>query len=135
MIPEERFGRWVAIGLPLFFIVAVMGAVAIHSGCAVPWREILLPSGLFLGIQIGFYICAFWAGKSARHHNRYWPMPLLVGSYLWATGLVVMHYGSSWGILPHYGGWRDFSVLMFLITLFMWIFAVKFGPRLMKTRE
>ena len=130
LTPEERFGKWVAIGVPLFFVAAIAGTIAIHTGYTVPWRQLLLPAGLFVGIQIGFYMCAFWAGKWARHQNQYWPMSLLIGFYLWAAGLIAMHYGSSWGILPPYGGWRNFSICMALLTVFGWLIAVRLSPKI-----
>jgi hypothetical protein len=53
MIPEERFGRWVAIGVPLLLSIGIVGIATIHMGYAIPWAELLIPSSVFVGIQIG----------------------------------------------------------------------------------
>jgi hypothetical protein len=130
MIPEERFARWFGIGAPLFLLIAIAGAVVIHSGYAVPWRQLLVPISLFVGVQLGAYIAAFWAGKWIRQHGQYGPMPLLGGFYLWGTGLVIMHYGSKWGILPSDVDYFSFSVYMTLSTVIAWLLMAKFGKGL-----
>ena len=129
MIPEERLGKWVAIGVPLFLVVGIAGTVVIHMGYAVPWRHLLIPVSLFVGLQIGFYVGAFWAGKWARQQSRYWPMSILVGLYLWGTSLILMRYGARWGILPSYGDYFSFSVCMALVMVIAWFLALRFGKK------
>lgn len=130
MIPEERFGRWLGIGAPLFLLLAVAISVIIHMGYAVPWRQLLIPISLFVGVQIGAYIAAFWAGKWVRRHGRYGPASLLGGIYLWGTGLMIMRYGAEWRILPSDDDCFSFSVFMVLITVIAWLVMAKFGQKL-----
>jgi hypothetical protein len=130
MIPEERFGRWTAIGVPLFLLVGIIGSFAIHIGYAVSWAHLFVPAGLFVALQIGAYLGAFWAGKWGRQKKRFWPMALLSGLYLWGAGMIIMHYGARWGILPSFGDSFSFSVCMVFVTMIAWFVAVKFGHKI-----
>ena len=117
MVPEERFGRWVAIGVPLFLIGGIVGSIVIHLGAGISWVDIFLPAALFVGLQIGSYLCAFWAGKLARKQGITWPMALLSGFYLWGSGLLIIHYGTEWKLLPPIGDAVSFSLCMVLVTV------------------
>jgi len=130
MIPEERFGRWAAIGVPLFLLVGIIGSVVIHVGYAVSWAHLFVPTALFVGLQIGSYLEAFWVGKWGRQKKRFWPMALLSGFYLWGAGMIIMTYGARWGILPSFGDSRGFSVCMALITVIAGLLLAKFGQKL-----
>jgi hypothetical protein len=116
--------------VPLFLAVAIAGIAIIRMGYAIAWGQLLVPSGMFVGIQIGFYMGAFWAGKWARQRGRYWPISLLAGFYLWGTGLMIMHYGVRWGILPSFGDSFGFSICMALVTVIASFLAVKFGHKI-----
>jgi len=129
MNPEERFQRWIAIGMPLLVSGGIACIVAIHLGYQIPWQHLFVPAGLYVGLQIGFFMSAFWARKLARLQGRFGPMVLLCGFYLWGTGVILIHYGAKWGILPSNNDCFSFSVLMAAITVILWILAVKFGKK------
>lgn len=126
MIPEERFGRWVAIGVPSLLIIGVSGVSVIHTCYAIVWRQLLIPFSLYIGLQIGAYIGAFWTGKWARQQSRYWPLFWLAVFYSWGTGLIIIRYGVQWKILPAYGTPLSFSLCMAVVTVIAFL-AVKFG--------
>jgi RsiW-degrading membrane proteinase PrsW (M82 family) len=117
MIPEERFGRWLAIGVPILLTFGILGATVIRSVSQVPWSQLVFPFSIALGFQIAFYAGAFWAGKWARNEGRYRPLTLLVAMYLWGAGLILMRYGFQFGLLPGPNDFYPFSVCMFLLTV------------------
>ena len=128
MIPEKRFARWAAIGVPLLLVGGAVGTVAIHTGCNVSWQHLLPPAGLFVALQIGAYLCAFWAGNCAREQGRFGPMSLLAGFSLWGEGYIVIHFGAEWGILPsNDDDFVFFSIFMALVTAISWLIFARFG--------
>lgn len=130
MNSEERFGKWVAVGMPLLLGGGIVGTIAVHMGYQIFWRHLLIPASLYVALQIGAYLGAFWARKCARQQSRYWPMFLLSGFYLWATGWIILQYGSRWGILPRFDDFLGFSILMALTTAIICFVAVKFGRKI-----
>lgn len=129
MIPEKRFGRWVSIGVPAIILEGIVVALFVHLHYLISLRDLFPPVVLCLAIQIGFFICAFWAGKLAREGQRFGPISLLVGFSLWGTVLIVMHYGPLWGILSPVGDPLSFSIFMLFVTLASWFTMTKTRPK------
>jgi hypothetical protein len=129
MIPEERFGRWVSIGIPAILLEGIATALFVHIHYLIALHDLLPPLVLCLAIQIGFFICAFWAGKLAREQRRLGPMSFLVGFSLWGMVLIVMHYGPLWGILSPVGDPLSFSIFMVFVTLASWLIMNKTRPK------
>ena len=121
MIPDERFGRWVSIGVPAILIEGVAVVLLAHLRYLIALHDLLPPVALGLTIQIGFFVCAFWAGNLAREQRRFGPISFLVGFSLWATLLIVMHYGPLWGILSPVGDPLSFTIFMAFVTLASWL--------------
>jgi len=120
MIPEQRFRRWVFVGVPAILVEGIAIALFVHLLYLIALHKLLPPLALVLAIQIAFFICAFWAGKLAREQRQFGPMAFLVGFSLWATLLLVMHYGPMWGILSPAGDPLSFSLFVAFVTLVAW---------------
>lgn len=125
MIPEKRFARWISIGIPSILLEGIAIALLVHLRYLIALHDLLPPLALCLAIQIGFFICAFWAGKLAREQRRFGPMSLLVGFSLWGTVLIVMHYGPLWGVLSPVGDPLSFSIFMGFVTVVSWFVVSK----------
>jgi len=121
----QRFGRWGLIGVPAIILETIAIAIYVHLRYLVAWHDLLLPVALCSTIQIGFFICAFWARKLAKGRGQYGPITFLVGCSSWGLLLVVMHYASLWGILAPIGDPLSFSIFMILITLASWFIMKK----------
>ena len=125
MNTENRFGRWVLIGVPAILLEGTAIALLLHLRYLVAWHTLLPPVTLCLAIQIGFFVSAFWAARSARQQQRFGPISFLVGFSLWGTLLIVMHYGPLWGILSPIGDPLSFSIFMGFVTLASWFVMSK----------
>ena len=125
MIPKQRFGRWALVGVPAILVEGLAVVLLVHLRYLIALHNLLPPVALALAIQIAFFICAFWAGKLAREQRRFGPMSFLVGFSLWATLLIVMHYGPQWGILSPVGDPLSFSICMAFVTLAAWFVMSK----------
>jgi hypothetical protein len=123
MVPKQRLGRWVSIGVPAILVEGIAVVLLVHLRYSIELRNLLPPVGYCVAIQIGFFVCAFWARKLAREQSRYGPISFLVGFSSWAMLLIVMHYGPLWGILSPVGDPLSFSLFMVFVTLASW-FAV-----------
>jgi hypothetical protein len=129
MIPEERFGRWTAIGVPLFLLVGIIGSFAIHIGYAVSWAHLFVPAGLFVALQLE-HIWGLSGLENGVDRKSGLANGSLSGLYLWGAGMIIMHYGARWGILPSFGDSFSFSVCMVFVTMIAWFVAVKFGHKI-----
>ena len=125
MNPENRFGRWVLIGVPAILFEGIAIAFLVHFRYLIEWLILLPPVAVCLAIQIVFFICAFWAGRLARQQHRFGPISFLVGVSIWGTLLIVMHYGPMWGILSSFGDPLSFSVFMAFVTVASWFVVSK----------
>lgn len=110
--------RWLAVGVPALVTLAVAIVFGIRVGMGITWGKILGPMAAFLGLQLGTYVGMFWARNRARSEGDYRLATVLAGFYCWASGLMVMHYGTEWGILRDYRNDDPlvFSILLALIT-------------------
>lgn len=125
MAAEERFGRWIAVGVPLFVLVGLGAIAIIHLGKGIAWFELLFPCAVYVGVQIAFYSCAFWVGRLGRKRGILWPMALLAGFYCWGTGLLILGYGAKWGFLPPFSvlGFSLGMVLLSVVSVLVAVFA------------
>jgi hypothetical protein len=129
MTLQRQFGKWLSIGIPSIFIEGVAIACFVHLRYLVAWHDLLPPLAVCLIVQIGVFICAFWARRVAREQGRFGPITFLVGLSSWGTVLIVMHYGPLWGILGPIGDPLSFSVFMFFVTLASWFAMTKIRPK------
>jgi hypothetical protein len=115
--------RWFGYGVPLVLLIGLGIAVCLHVGLGRGWSELVVPIGAYVGIQLGTYICMFWARNRARSRGDYKPAVALIGLYGWGTGLLVIYYGTKWALLTRYGGddLEAFSVFMIVVV------AITFG--------
>lgn len=103
MNDREAFRNWIAIGVPALLVIGFAAGIALHFVTGgVPWADLAAPVVAFVGVQEGVFIAMFWAGKRARSRNDYTGAVVLAGLYCWATGLLVMHYGSKFGFWSHH---------------------------------
>jgi hypothetical protein len=115
--------RWFGVGVPVLVLIGIGIAVGAHIALGRSWSELGLPVGAYVAIQLGVYVGMFWARNRARTRQDYGPAIVLVGLYGWGAGLLVIHYGTKWGLLPNHGG-NDliaFSLSMIVVV------AITFG--------
>jgi len=113
-------GNWVAVGVSLLLIVAVLVAIGLHVGGGVPWANVVIPLVMFVGLQMVIFIAMFWAGKRARSRNDFSVAIVLAGLYCWSTGLLMIHYGTKWGFLSQldiHGNRVGFSIFIGIATV------------------
>jgi hypothetical protein len=134
MAPEQRFSRWAAKGVPFLLAIGVLVTSLIHKRYGVSWQQLLVPAGMIFGLQIGTYLCWFWAGKWAREKGRFGPGSLLGGFGLGAMVYLGIHFGAKWGIVS-----KDqddpifFWTFMVIVTAISWLIAAKFGKKFLGT--
>ena len=87
--------RWFGLGVPALVLVGVGIAIGLHAGLRRPWKELVLPVGVYIAIQVGTYVCMFWARNRSKTRGDYGAAIALIGFYAWATGLLVIHYGAE----------------------------------------
>jgi hypothetical protein len=114
--------RWFGFGVPALVLVGVGIAVGVHTALGRSWSELSLPVGAYVAIQLAVYVCMFWARNRGRTRQDYGPAIALVGLYGWGTGLLVIYYGTKWGLLADNGNdLVPFSVFMIVVV------AITFG--------
>lgn len=123
--------RWFGLGVPALVVFGLGIAIALHMGLGRAWSELGLPIGAYVAIQVVTYVCMFWARNRSRTRGDYGPAIALVGFYAWGTGLLVIHYGTEWGLLSHRGS-NDliaFSVFMILVVAITFALFSRFKGR------
>jgi hypothetical protein len=128
--------RWFGFGVPALVLVGLGIAIGLHVGLNRAWNELVLPVGAYVAIQVGTYVCMFWARNRSRTQGDYGPAIALIGFYAWGTGLLVIHYGTEWGVLNHNGGSDliGFSVFMIFVIAITFVLFSRFKRRLKSTR-
>ena len=131
--PESR---WLGVGVPTLVLVGLCIAIGLHMGLGRPWNELVLPVGAYVAIQVGTYACMFWARNRTRTQGDYGPAIALIGFYAWGTGLLVIHYGTEWGILNYHRGNDVLAFSLFMMFIVVITFAVfsRFKGRVKSTR-
>ena len=130
MTPEVSFSKWAITGISFFLISGIAIASAVHLGADVSWAQLFAPICVYIGLQIILFLCVYWARKQARKQKKYGPITLLIGLDAWGTGLMIMHYGANWGILPRSDDFLFFSVFMAIVTVLSWFTITKFSRRI-----
>ena len=115
--------RWFGFGVPALVLIGVGIAVGVHMGLGRSWIELRIPVGAYVAIQLAVYICMFWARNRARTRQDYGPAIALVGLYGWGTGLLLIHYGTSWGLLASRAGNDLVAFTVFMVV----VVAITFG--------
>ena len=124
MAAEERFTRWAALGVPLLIVGGALFVVAIHLGAKIPFSTLLVPAAAFIALQLFFYLCAFWVRRFAKTTGAVWIIALLAGLYGWTAGLMIVHYGLIWKLLPATSDPVGFTVVMVFITLVLLVASI-----------
>jgi hypothetical protein len=115
--------RWFGIGVPALVVIGLGIAVGLHVGLHRTWSELGFPISAYVTIQVAVYVFMFWARMRARTRNEYGPAIVLVGLYGWGAGLLIIYYGTKWGLLANHS-----SDDLIVFTLFMAVVvAVTFG--------
>ena len=87
--------HWFFVGVPLLLAAGFLGAVGLHVGLGLLWRNIVGPVLIFLTVQVSALAGMFWARKRGSLRVAM----VVSGLYCLSAGLLVMHYGSLWGLL------------------------------------
>lgn len=109
--------RWICFGVPALVLVGIGIAAAVHIALGRSWTEIAPPVASYVVLQVGVYVCMFWARNRARTRQDYRPAIALFGAYCWGSGLLVIYYGIKWGLILRQGT-NDlvvFSVIMIVV--------------------
>jgi len=130
MTSEERFGKWVGIGVPSIIAIGIVGAAVLHAVLSISWNNLTLPIGIYVLLQEVFYLCVFWARNLVRSRGQHGPMSILVGAYLWGSGMLIIRYGTEWKVLPAPAEYAGFSACMVFATVVLWFAAPKLGSKL-----
>jgi hypothetical protein len=108
--------RWFGLGVPAMLLIGIGVAIVLHLGFARPWSALVFPIGAYVAIQVGTYVCMFWARNRSRTRGDYGPAIALIGLYAWGVGLLVIHYGTEWSLLSHHSDdLMAFSAFMILV--------------------
>ncbi len=128
--------RWFGIGVPALVLAGLGIASALHIVLGRPWHELFVPVGAYIVIQVGAYICMFWARNRGRTRGDYGSAIAVFGFYAWATGMLVIHYGREWGLLGDYGSndLMGFSLFMVLIVAITMVLFSRLRGRMKSTR-
>lgn len=94
--------RWFSIGVPLVVFIGIGLTIALRLSLQLPWSKLALPVGCFVGLQVGTFVCMFWARRPARTLGDYRAAIALFGLYCGGSGWLVLHYGTKWGLLSHH---------------------------------
>ena len=124
MAAEERFTRWAALGVPLLLFGGALFVIAIHLGAKIPFPTLFVPAAAFIALQLVFYLCAFWVRRFAKRTGAVWVIALLAGLYGWTAGLMIVHYGLAWKMLPPTSDPAGFTVVMVFITIVLLVTSV-----------
>ena len=132
MANEEQFRTWVALGVPLFLFVGVLGAFILHAATNRGWAEILVGVSVYVSVQILFWVAMYWARKWGRPRRDFRAGAIVTGLYGWLSGLLLIHYAAKWGFMDARGirgDYRDFSIAMAVVTLLVFaLFSFYKGP-------
>ncbi len=127
MTLEVSFSKWAITGISLFLVSGIGIASTIHFGADVSWTQLFAPICVYIGLQIICFLCVYWARRLARKQKKYGPITLLIGLDAWGTGLMIMHYGANWGILPRSDDFLFFSLFMAIVVVLSWFLIAKFS--------
>ena len=124
-----------ALGSLIMLLIGVGIAFVLHSGLGRAWSEILVPVGAYLTIQMLTLFCSSWARTWIKKGRNYGPMVALIGCYAWGSGLLVIHYGTEWGLLKaHDSDSLSFSVFMIFVIALSFALFSRFKGGLNSTR-
>ncbi|MFY9909066.1 MAG: hypothetical protein WCF22_14290 [Candidatus Sulfotelmatobacter sp.] len=124
--------RWFLLGVPTLVLIGIGIAVGVHVALGRSWSELLLPVGAYVAMEVGVYVCMYWARNRARTRQDYGPAVALVGAYAWGTGLLVIYYGTRWRVIGNHGtnDLLGFSVFMIVVVVITFALFFLFKGRL-----
>lgn len=96
---KNEFVQPVAILVSVVGVMALLGALTLHLGRALSWRVLSIPTILFITMQIAF----FAAMSDVRRRKSLRIGVLVSGLYCLLFGLLLIYYGSRWGLLMGLG--------------------------------
>lgn len=129
---KSEFSSWLIGGTSAFVVVALLGALVLHFGIRLSWNDVAIPVILFTSVQIAYFAAMY----RVRTHKSLRFAFAVLGSDLLISGLMMIHYGSRWGLLKGLGDsdlW-GFSACIALITLFGMAVAPLLGKRGLEDR-
>ena len=122
---REGIARWLLVGGPLFFAAGLLGAMGFHVGLGLPWSKILGPVLIFLAFQVCGFAGMFWARKRPTLRVAI----VVSGLYCLGSGLLIMCYGSRWGLLDWVRVPGDYVGFMLCIAIATLAGVLLFGKR------
>ena len=123
--------RWFGVGVPLLTLFTAGLLLALRIGCDLPWNKLTFPLSTFLALQLGMLTSMFWARDRAKHRGGYGAAIAVMGIYCWFVGLLIIHYGAAWKLLPfHDSDLFPFSMVMFAATAVTLVLFVRLNKSL-----
>jgi hypothetical protein len=107
---KNTAGRWMGIGVTLLLGVAVAGALVLHLAFGLAWGVLAFPVSVYAALQVVCYAAMFWVRQRGALRIGF----AISGLYCLGTGLIAIHYGSRWRLIP---GVDDRDCLWFTITV------------------
>jgi len=111
--------RWFSVGTPFLVGSIIILDLVLHYAKQVAWPILVLPSFAVGVIQIAMFAAMYLARKRESHRMA----AGISGIYCLVVGMVVIHYGTSWGLLIGFG---RLNIWPFAITVILSTIALMF---------
>ena len=107
--------RSILVGALLLLSLGLLGGIALHVELNLTWGRLVFPIFAFVAVQIASLGGMLWVRKRGSARGGF----SIAGLYCLASGLLVIHYGSRWGLLRniHASDLWLFALLMLIVTI------------------
>jgi hypothetical protein len=116
---EERFSRWLAIGVLSLLGIGLLAVAILHTSLGAPWAGVLRAVTLLVTIQLVLYVAMYWVRKRFKQTHDLRTGIMVFGLYCLLFGLAGMHYAGQLGLMNSKVGRGDyvgFSIFVLVVT-------------------
>jgi hypothetical protein len=132
MNKEERFSRWLSVGVLSLLGVGLLAGVILHMKFGVAWASALWAVTVLLTIQLALYVAMYWVRRRFRQTHDLRGGIIIFGLYCLIFGLAGMHYAGELGLMNSSAGRADyvtFSIFVLVVTAVGVFFCSFWRPR------